>query len=194
MPFRLDEVSAKIVWVFLGWRNGTSFATTCREAAEWLPGAVGTIELLNALKATRASVATWQKLENMLANIASHRRRSQCMPNAASVLHYAQALAAMQVLPPITRALVAAVQAGIEEDWSDPCQRIRKPWIGFVLSDLQHNGFEDFAESIAPFEPRKSLPPTVFEVCQELTQTAVACGEAIDVVGCSRVDTAQAGA
>ena len=78
------------------------------------------------------------------------------------------------MLPPITRALVAAVQAGIEEDWSDPCQRIRKPWIGFVLSDLQHNGFEDFAESIAPFEPRKSLPPTVFEVCQELTQTAVA--------------------
>ena len=193
-------VIAPTVWIFLGWRSGSSLAVACRDAAEGLPGDLGTIDFLQVLKATRASVESWEELEKTLSHIASRpepkegisamlasleEERWGCahmggrMPNAASVLHYAKALAAMQILPQMTQKLVVAVQAGLDEAWPNAEQRLTKPWIACVLSHLQHNSFEDFAASI---NQKKTPLPTVFAVCCELTQTAVAAGELVDEV------------
>ena len=102
------------------------------------------------------------------------------MPNASSVLHYAKALAAMQILPQMTQKLVVAVQAGIDEAWPYADQPLTKPWIAYVLSHLQHNSFEAFAASI---NQEETPLPTVFAVCCELTQTAVGDGDLLDEVG-----------
>ena len=184
-------VIAPTVWIFLGWRSGSSLAVACRDAAEGLPGVLGTVDFLQVLKATRASVESWEELEKTLSHIASWPEPKEWipghpvpllggrMPNAASVLHYAKALAAMQILPQMTQKLVVAVQAGLDEAWPNAEQRLTKPWIACVLSHLQHNSFEDFAASI---NQKKTPLPTVFAVCCELTQTAVAAGELVDEV------------
>ena len=179
-------VIAPTVWICLGWRSGSSLAVACRDAAEGLPGVLGTVEFLQVLKATRASVESWEELEKTLSHISSRLEPGGCdimggrMPNASSVLHYAKALAAMQILPQMTQKLVVAVQAGLDEACPNAEQRLTKPWIACVLSHLQHNSFEDFAASI---NQKKTPLPTVFAVCCELTRTSVAAAELVDKVG-----------
>ena len=148
---------------------------------------MGTIDFLQVLKATRASVESWEELEETLSHIASrpepklwYAHMGGRMPNASSVLHYAKALAAMQILPQMTQKLVVAVQAGLDEACPNAEQRLTKPWIACVLSHLQHNSFEDFAASI---NQKKTPLPTVFAVCCELTRTSVAAAELVDKVG-----------
>ena len=96
MPFQgsLDMASAPTVWMMLGWKSGRSLAIACREAAQGLPSALGTVDFLEVLKATWASVQSWDKLETTLRHIASRPNQpSQAvrapmaarMPNAASV-------------------------------------------------------------------------------------------------------------
>ena len=97
IPFHgsLDMTSAPTVWMMLGWKSGRSLAIACREAAQGLPSALGTVDFLEVLKATWASVQSWKQLEMTLRHVASRPNQTdQCtrgpmygrMPNAASVL------------------------------------------------------------------------------------------------------------
>ena len=117
MPFYrgLDIGSVPRVWAILGWVAGCGLAATCRDAAEWLPGAVDKVDLLRVLKCTAASVASWYGLEVELCHIASLPERAE------SVLYYVSALNAMKILPPMSRALVSAVQLGLDEVWTGKC-------------------------------------------------------------------------
>ena len=184
----LDEVSSTIVWRFLGWKSGTMFSTTCQEA-NGLPRAVGKAELLEVLKNTQVgkTVSCWQALEMKLQNVVSIPSRSYVadrMPNKVRVFHYAQELAAQQVLPPMKPELIAAVQVGLQEAWLEEEPRMTKQWVELMMSHLQHNAFVDFATKfLREVQPQHRQRPTLFDVYREVTQTALSVEDGVDDVG-----------
>ena len=165
------------MWAILGWVAGRSLAATCRDAAEWLPGAVDKVDLLQVLKCTPASVACWPRLEVALRQIAVASWRGLGVdPHHryhASVLHYVSALNAMKILPPISKALVSAVQLGLDEVWTGEGS-LTKPWIAYALpcAWLRPREFATLQTNRAASLEASEL--TVFNVCREVTRMAVA--------------------
>ena len=112
------------MWAILGWVAGRSLAATCRDAAEWLPGAADKVDLLRVLKCTAASVASWYGLEVELCHIALLPERGD------SILYYASALNMRKILPPMSSALLSAVQLGlarIPDEWQLRCFECLRP-------------------------------------------------------------------
>ena len=89
------------MWAILGWVAGRSLAATCRDAAEWLPGAVDKVDLLRVLKCTAASVASWFGLEVVLCHIASLPERGDSI-----LYYYVSALNMRKILSPVQCVIV----------------------------------------------------------------------------------------
>ena len=194
MPFcrGLDIGSAPKVWAILGWVAGRSFAATCRDAAAWLPGAADRVDLLQVLKNTPVSVTlwsfpqrltvpeAWRALETVLRHLCSRQNTienydyvSITRLEFASVLNYMTALNAIRILPPISKALVSAVQLGLDEVWTGEGS-LTKPWIAYALpcAWLRPRELATLQTNRAASLEASEL--TVFNVCREVTRMAVA--------------------
>ena len=83
------------------------------------------------------------------------------------------ALNAIKILPPISKALVSAVQLGLDEVWTGEGS-LAKPWSAYALpcAWLRPREFATLQTNSAASLEASEL--TVFNVCREVTRMAVA--------------------
>ena len=133
-------------------------------------------DMLALLERIPPQVRSWDKLEDLL------KKFSCILSNEATVYDYVSMLSSAHILPRLTPKIIKAVQLGLDRDWKDSCS-LDHGWTTYVLSRLQHNGFEDFAACPIPITSRFVRPSSVYEVIVAVVQHAVADGDCINIVG-----------
>ena len=133
------------------------------------------LEWVELLRPVRLSKVSWASIERTLASIAANPE----LPNGRTLFCFYDDLASQKLLPVLRDPLVPALQLIVNSRWVHA--PIEKLWTTYVLSHLQHNGFEDFAAAANLDIHRRGI--SLVDVVCALMELAVAEETHIDIVG-----------